>query len=86
MPKRGRKFTSEFLIWDPKAKPSGTLLAYCKGCRESGSLHTSALLDGISRVPVADRFTVSRDLRDSVECPMPGKSHRKVEIEWRPEQ
>ena len=84
MPRKGRRFTSDYLIWDTDAPAgSGTLLAYCAGCRDSGSLHTMALLDGIERVPPADRRKVTRQLRDSVECPMPGKSHRKVQIEWR---
>jgi hypothetical protein len=80
---KGTKTTSEYLIWDPECQEGGTLLAYCSGCQNSGSLFTTALLDGITRVPPAERFTVGRLLRDSVECPMPGPSHRKVIIEWR---
>ena len=83
MPKRGQRFTSDFIIWDPKATVSETLLAYCKGCYDAGSLHTMALLDGITRVPRVDINRAIRQLRDSVECPMPGKSHRVVQIERR---
>ena len=82
---KGTKHTSEYLIWDPTSKDGGTLLAYCKGCRGSGVLFPHALLDGITRVPPGERVTVARLLRDSVECPMPGPSHSRVEIEWRSE-
>ena len=51
--------------------------------RAQATVVSTALLDGITRVPPAERFTVGRLLRDSVECPMPGPSHRKVTIEWR---
>jgi len=80
MPRKGQRFTSDYLIWDPATEGGYTLLAYCKGCRDTGALHTMALLDGIERVPPADRKLATRQLRDSVECPMPGKSHRTVQI------
>jgi hypothetical protein len=46
-------------------------------------LSNVALLDGITRVPTTERYVVARLLRDSVGCPMPGPSHRKVVIQWR---
>lgn len=82
---KDKRDTSRFEAWSSKVG-GDTLLAYCAGCLTSGALHSSALLDGICRVPEKERFKVGRLLRDSVGCPMPGKSHRKVVIKRRNEQ
>lgn len=79
-PQEGHRSKSPFLVWKAVVHEPWEIRVYCGGCLSNGNTITMSLLDAITNVPTKERFQVARLLRDSVGCPMPGPSHRKVVV------